>query len=79
MTAQIGRWPVEPTTLYMFSYYPTNGINEEPTYHSNMIQDFNTALQGAKDYITAQANTGVCIIQPITCSIVYPFVAWTDF
>lgn len=74
-----GKWPVEPTTLYVFSYYPTNGVNEEPTYNSNLLSDYNTALQAAKDYITAQANAGVCIIQPITATIVFPFIPWEAF
>ena len=79
MAAEIGHWPVEPTILYMFSYYPTNGINEEPSYHSNMLVDYNSALQGAKDYITTQANDGVCIIQAITTTMVFPYVDWQDF
>jgi hypothetical protein len=73
------RWPIEPTTLFIFSYYPTNGVAETPTYNSNLMQDYNAALQAAKDYITAQSNVGVCVIQPITATIVYPAVPWEDF
>lgn len=79
MAAEIGHWPIEPTVLYIFSYYATNAINSEPVYNSNLLSDYNTALQAAKDYITAQSNVGVCIIQPITCTLVYPFVPWEDF
>ena len=79
MSAEVGAWPVEPTTFFVFNYYPTNGVNEEPTYNSNLMQDYNTALQAAKDYITAQANVGVCVIMPVSATVVYPFQAWEAF
>lgn len=79
MPAEVGVWPVEPTTLFVFNYYPTNGINETPTYNSNLLQNYNDAVEAAKDYITAQGNVGVCVINPITAIIVYPFQPWSAF
>lgn len=69
-------WTIEPTLFFIFSYYPTNGIDEEPTYNSNLLQTYNDAETAAKVYITDQGNEGVCIIQPITCTVVYPAKAW---
>ena len=79
MAAEIGYWPVEPTILYVFSYYQTNAENEAVSYVSPNMSSYNIALEAAKQYIQDQANIGVCIIQPITATVVYPFVPWEDF
>lgn len=79
MAAENGNWPIEPTTLYVFAYYPTNGLNEVSTYQSQLMENYNDALAAAKSYITSQNNAGVCVIQPITCTVIYPFVSWRDF
>lgn len=78
MAAEIGKWPVEPTSFYLFLYYPTNALAEEPTYTSLLFQTYSDVLQAAKDYITAQANVGVCVIQNFPCTIVYPYLEWQD-
>ena len=72
-------WPVEPTTLYVLTWYETNALSQNPTTFSSMLMNYNEALDKAKELITDNGNTGVCIIQPITCSIVYPSVPWEDF
>lgn len=69
-------WPVEPTTFHVYSYYPTNGLNEAPTYNSNLFQSYNDALASAKNYITSQLNVGVCVIQTISTIVVYPSIPW---
>lgn len=72
-------WPIEPTVFYVFSYYPTNGINEAPTYNSNLMVDYNVALNAAKAYITTQGNVGVCVIQALNTTVVYPSIPWETF
>lgn len=72
-------WPIEPTVFFVFSYYPTNGVDEEPTYNSNLLVNYNDAVTQSKAYILAQDNVGVCVIQPITATVVYPSIPWTDF
>ncbi len=77
--AEVGKWPIEVVSFFVFSYYPTNGVNEEPAFTSNLLATYDESVQASKDYITAQANAGVCIIQPIVSTIVFPFVPWEAF
>lgn len=72
-------WPVEPTTLYVVSYFANNMTNTAPTLVDPIMYDYNSALQKAKDYITDNSNTGVCTIQPVACTVVYPSIPWEDF
>lgn len=72
-------WPVEPTILYIVSYYSTNALNEEPALINSLLQTKNDAIDKAKELITNSGNVGVCLIQPITCDIVYPSIPWQDF
>jgi hypothetical protein len=72
-------WPIEPTILFIWQYYPTNEINATPAHTSNMIVSYNDAVNEAKAYILSQGNTGVVIISQISGVIVYPSIPWEDF
>lgn len=72
-------WPVEPTQLFIVLYYPTDGVNEDPSSVQLNMRTYNDAVEKSKELITNAGNIGVCIIQPITVSIVYPSIPWQDF
>lgn len=79
MTAPAPTWPIESTVLYVVTWYETNALAQNPSTFNTTLMTYNEALAQAKDLITDNGNTGVCIIQPITCAVVYPSVAWVDF
>lgn len=72
-------WPIEPTILFIVSYYPNNALNTSPSDIYSIMTDYNEAEAKAKELITNNANTGVCTIQQTTCVIVYPAKPWEDF
>lgn len=72
-------WPIEPTTLFIVSYYPTNSTGEIPSTIDGSMRDYNSAVARAKELITANSNVGVCTIQQVTAVIVYPSKPWEDF
>lgn len=74
-----GVWPVEPTTFFVYTYYATNATNQEPTFTSNLMTDYNAAVEAAKQYITDQGNIGVCVINPVSATVIYPFQPWEAF
>lgn len=72
-------WPTEPTTLYVVLYFETNALGQQPTIADPVLYTFNQAMDKSKEYITNAGNAGVCAIQPITATIVYPSIPWEDF
>lgn len=72
-------WPVEPTLYFVVSYYPTNADSETPTTIDQTMKTYNDAIARAKELITDNANAGVCTIQQVTATIVYPSIPWEDF
>jgi hypothetical protein len=72
-------WPIEPTTFFLFTYYPTNGVNEDGTYNSNLMTNYNECVAACKAYILAQNNEGVCVIQQVACTVIYPSIPWEAF
>lgn len=71
-------WPIEPTVLYVVSYFANNALNTAPTLTDPVLYGYNEAIEKSKIYILNNNNNGVCIIQPITCSIIYPSIPWED-
>jgi hypothetical protein len=78
MAVDEGTWPIEPTVFFVFSYYPTTELDQEPTYTSNLLQSYNSAEDAAKQKIRDENNVGVCIIQPITTTVIYPLIPWEN-
>jgi hypothetical protein len=72
-------WPIEPTTLYVVSYFSSNAANTQPSFVDPIMYDYNTALAKAKEYIAANGNVGVCTLQQTSCTVVFPSVPWKDF
>lgn len=72
-------WPIEPTTLYVVTYYTTNAVDQEPSGISLTMRSYNEAVDKAKELITDASNVGVCTIQTVCAAIVYPSIAWVDF
>lgn len=72
-------WPVETTLLFMVSYYANNSISTSPAIIFDTMLDYNSAITKAKELITANGNFGVCTIQQVTATVVYPSIPWEDF
>lgn len=72
-------WKIEPTQLFVVSYYPTNSENQLPTITNLLMRDINSAETKAKEIILENGSDGVCVIQPVSVSIVYPPIPWVDF
>jgi hypothetical protein len=72
-------WPIEPTLLFVVTYYETNALSQAPTSISLTMRNYNDAVDRAKQLITDNGNEGVCAIQQVTASIVYPSIPWSDF
>lgn len=69
-------WIIEPTLRYMVSYFPTNALNQAPSYVDDIQYDYNSAIARAKALIIAATNIGVCCVTPVVSQIVYPPIAW---
>lgn len=72
-------WPIEPTTLFVVSYYLNNDIATKPYLANTTLKTYEAAVEEAKRFITEGGNAGVCTIQQVTATIVYPSVPWVDF
>lgn len=73
------KWPVEPVIFYVVTYYATNEENADPVSVFNNMKTYDAALALAQSTITDNANSGVCTIQPVTASVVFPAIEWEDF
>jgi hypothetical protein len=72
-------WPIEPTILYVVTYYPTNALEAEPDSIDLVMKDLESAVARAKELITDAENVGVCTIQQVCATIVYPAIPWEAF
>lgn len=72
-------WPIEPTLLFIVSYYPNNALDTEPTTIESRLRTYPEAIEKAKELITDNGNEGVVTIQQVTATIVYPSIPWEDF
>jgi len=72
-------WPIEPTTLYVVSYYATNALGEAPASVYTTMVSLDEAMTKAKEVIASNNNEGVCTLQVTNAYIVYPAVGWQDF
>ena len=76
MAEEIGSWPIEPVMLFVVTYYANNADGTSPVAISLLLRDYNEAVEQAKTYIRNAGNIGVCTIQEVTASMVFPFKAW---
>ncbi len=75
----VGTQLIEPANLFVVTYYATNAEGEAPASISLLMRDYNSAVEQAKTFISDAGNIGVCTIQLVTATIVYPFVPWEAF
>lgn len=76
MAEELGKWPIEPAIMFVVTYYASNADGTSPTGISLMMRDYNEAVEQAKTFIRNAANVGVCSIQIVSATMVFPFVAW---